>query len=146
VSDLEEIIASRELDNLTLGIRAGLDRIDRIMSVLHMPPGGAAYELGAIEPRMVSLHLLDQGDGDDRELVLFGVDDATSRVVFEIGDVTVEQIWDAGGPRPQYGVPPPITRFRAKCELAGYVPSWWDRVQMIDWDLREPFGAPTGAG
>jgi len=72
------------------------------------------------KPLAISLHacvtVLEHRERDDREAttyrynpVLFGVDESTGRVVFDISDRWRD--------------------FKANCDFNGYVPSWWDSLK-----------------
>lgn len=79
----------------------------------------------AVSRRVVALHVAFMPDitegGDRDEVILFGADEHTGDVLFEVR-VTAGDFVDA--------------RFDA----FGYVPAWWERFQAMQQDLREKAG------
>lgn len=68
-----------------------------------------------VKPIMVSLRVETIAGGH----VLFGVDERTGAVVFEVGDLGVRVVHGSHVSR----------GFAARCDLSGYVPTWWDCAQ-----------------
>jgi len=85
----------------------------------HRAGGVDRYEvpdLWAVRPRVLSLHVIE---APHRRL--FGIDESTNQVVFEISPGTATD----------------GTLF-GRFDKAGYTPSWWEETRLLEADLRDP--------
>lgn len=107
--DLEGTLESQRRRNVVTS--------DAVSQVIRKPSGWSGFTPEEFrDPIVVSLHIARLP-----RLALFGVDDATDRVVFEVGNTA----------------PQGNRHFAAKYVLDGYEPWWWPELQAWESDLLE---------